>query len=146
MRRVVERGWSAGRLAGRQWCAGAGSARGRWQRGEPGEAGGQRVGPGPGALEAQRRLAGVEGQAGGGVQQPVAQRLGLADRELAVERQELGPGDEVLGDERDLDPHGVVVEVAEREVLKARLLGVADAVLAVGSGAVQALKLDRVAV
>jgi hypothetical protein len=79
-----------------------GSAGGRWQRRQAGEGGGQRVGPGPGALQAQGRAAGVEGQSGGGVQQPVAQRLGFADGELVVEREVLGPGDQVLGDQREL--------------------------------------------
>ena len=65
--------------------------------------------------------------------------------ELAVERELLGPGDQVLGDQRELQPDGVVVEVAEREVLQAGLLGGADAVLGAGAGAVQALELDRVA-
>ena len=60
-------------------------------------------GPGPAAREAQGRLAGVEGQSGGGVQQPVAQRLG-SDGQLVVEREVLGPGDEVLGDQRELEP------------------------------------------
>src|SRR4051812_24502878 len=62
----------------------AGSARGWWQRCEAGEGGGQLVGPGPCAWQAQRRAAGVEGETGGGVQQPVAQRLGFAAGELAV--------------------------------------------------------------
>src|SRR4051794_33652319 len=62
-------------------------------------------------------------------------------RRLAVERQVLGPGGEVLGDERQLEPDGVVIEVAEGEVLKPGLLGGADAVLGAGAGAVQALEL-----
>ena len=74
------------------------SARGWWQREQAGEGGGQCVGPGPAALQVQRRAAGVERQAGGGVQQSVAQRLGLADCQLVVERKPLGLGDQVLGD------------------------------------------------
>ena len=79
------------------------------------------------------------------MQQPVAKGLGLADGQFAIERQELGPGDEVLGDERELQPDGVEIEIAEGEVLQAGLLGGADAVLGAGAGAVQALKLNRVA-
>src|SRR3954453_4432046 len=112
-----------------------GSARGWWQRGQAGGGGGQFGRPRPVAWQAQRRAAGVEGQASGGVQQPVAQRLGFADGELAVERQVLGPGGEVLGDQRQLEPDGVVIEVAEGEVLKPGLLGGADAVLGAGAGA-----------
>jgi hypothetical protein len=59
----------------------------------------------------------VEGKPGGGVQESVAQRLGFADGEVAVERQVLGPGDQVLRDQRQLEPDGVVVEVAKGEVL-----------------------------
>jgi hypothetical protein len=58
----------------------------------------------------------------------------------------LGPGGEVLGDQRDLQRDGVVLEAVEREVGQAGLLGDADAVLGAGAGEVQALKLDRVAV
>ena len=50
-----------------------------------------------------------------------------------------------MGDQRDLEPDGVDVEIAERHVVKTGLFGGADAVLAAGAGAVQPLKLDRVA-
>jgi hypothetical protein len=98
------------------------------------------------ALQAQCRAAGVEGEAAGGVQEPVAQGLVFADGQLVVEREQLGPGDEVLGDERYLHPDGVVIKAAEREVFEAGLLGGADAVLGVSAGAVQALEPGRVAV
>jgi hypothetical protein len=42
----------------------------------------------------------VEGEPGGGVQEPVAQRLRLAGGKLAVEAERLGPGDQVLGQQR----------------------------------------------
>ena len=104
------------------------------------------VGPGPGALQAQGGAAGVEGQPGGGVQQSVAQCLGLAAGEFAVECQALCVGDEVLGCQGDLQPHLVVVEVAEGEVLQAGLLGGTDPILGARPRSVQALKLDRVAI
>jgi len=50
----------------------------------------------------------------------------------------------LLGDERELEPDGVVVEVSEREVVQADLLGGADTVLGAGVGAVQASELGRV--
>src|SRR3954451_21381881 len=75
----------------------AGSARGWWQGGQAGEGGGQLVRPGPGGLEAEGGAAGVEGEASGGVQQPVAQRLGFAAGEFEVVRivVELRDGDRV---------------------------------------------------
>src|SRR5215218_4522707 len=85
-RRVRRESWS------RSWR----SARGWRERGEPREGGGELVGPGPVAIEVQDRLAGVEGEAAGDVQQPVAQALGFAAGELAVEAEVLGPGDQVL--------------------------------------------------
>src|SRR3954465_12086467 len=140
-------GWCRG--GGGGWLSvggGAGSGRGWWQRGESGEGGGQVIGPGPGSLEAQGGAARVEGEPAGEVQEPVAQGLGFADGERAVEAQQLGPGGEVLGDQGQLEPDLVVVEVAERQVLKPGLLSGADAVFGVGAGAVQALDLDGVAV
>ena len=79
---------------------GRGSARRWWRRGESGEGGGQRGRPAPVGLQVQGGAAGVEGQAPGGVEQPVAQRLGLAAGQLTVEGEVLGPGGEVLGDQR----------------------------------------------
>src|SRR3954452_6818188 len=90
-----------------------------WERGQACEGGGQGAGPGPGAGESEGRATGVEGQPGGGVQEPVAQRLGFAGGEVAVERELLGPGQEVLGDQREFQPDRVVVKVAEGEVLQA---------------------------
>ena len=104
------------------------------------------AGPGPAALEAQRGAAGVERQTGGGVQQPVAQRFGSAGGQVAVEREVLRPGDDVLGDQRDLQPHLVVGEVSEREAVQAGRLGGADALLGAGARSVQALEFDRIAV
>ncbi len=141
-RRAAVIGASSAR--GRRWWSRRGSARGWWQRGQAVEGARQFARPRPAALEAQRGAAGVEDQAAGGVEQAVAQRLGFADGELAVEGEALGPGDEVWGDERELEPDGVVVEVAERQILQPGLLGGTDAILGVGAGAMQALELDRV--
>jgi hypothetical protein len=43
----------------------------------------------------------------------------------------LGPCDQVLGDQGEFEPHGVEVELAEREVLKPGLFRAADPVLGV---------------
>jgi hypothetical protein len=67
------------------------------QRGEPGERGGALASPGPRLWEAQDGLAGVEGEPSCGVQQPVAQPLGFATRELAGQAERLGVGDVQLG-------------------------------------------------
>jgi hypothetical protein len=76
---------------------------------------------------------------------PIAKRFRLADREFALKAQALGPGEQVLRDQRQLEPDGVEVELAEREVLKADLLRAADQVLGITSAAVQPLDLDHVA-
>jgi hypothetical protein len=47
------------------------------ERSELGEGGGEIVGPPPGGLQSQLGLAAVEGEAGGDVQEPIAQALGL---------------------------------------------------------------------
>src|SRR3954471_1176811 len=96
-------------------CA-AGSG-GWWERLQAREGGGELAGPGPSGLQAQRGAAGVEGESSGSVQQPVAQSLGLAGRQLAVEAQRLRPDGEVLGDHRELDPDRVERELAKGEVL-----------------------------
>src|SRR5215207_10106820 len=81
---------------GFSWAAVA-SGGGWRQRLEAREGGGELAGPGPAGLEAQRGAARVEGQPSGRVQQPVAQRLGFAAGERAVEAQRLRPDAEVLG-------------------------------------------------
>jgi hypothetical protein len=57
----------------------------------------------------------VEGEAAGGVQQPVAQALGLAAGEFAVQQDGLGGEYERLGAEHELKPGLVEREVAERD-------------------------------
>src|SRR3954449_6693379 len=126
--------WASGSLAGRgsgQADAGAAGRGGRrgvrlastgGQGGESAEGGGELAGPGPAVREAQDGLAGVEGEPSCGVQQPVAQPLGLAARELAGQRERLGVEEDVLGGQGEFEPDSVGVEVAEREVLKAAVL------------------------
>jgi hypothetical protein len=53
-----------------------------------------------------------------------------------------GPGDQVVGEQHELEPHLVVFEVAKRQVLKAGLLVVSDVVLHASASAVAALQ-DR---
>src|SRR5438477_59599 len=60
--------WRAWRRWSRWWARSAG---GRRERLQACEGGGEFAGPGPVAVEAQDGLAGVEGESGGDVQQPV---------------------------------------------------------------------------
>jgi len=80
------------------------------------------------------------------VQQPVAQRLGLGEREGAVQQQRLGPAGEVLGGQDQLQPDGVAPPAVERQVLRAGGLGSADAVLDPGALAVPQLQGAQVRV
>ncbi|MEN3281400.1 MAG: hypothetical protein V7607_2540 [Solirubrobacteraceae bacterium] len=75
------------------------------------------------------------------MQSPVAHRLGFAEGEVVVERELLGLGDEVLGDPRELEPDGVVIEVADGEIVQA---GRADTAFGIGAAAVLGLDLDGV--
>jgi hypothetical protein len=85
--------------------------------------------------------AGVEGQACGEVQQPVAQALGLAARELIGQQQALGPDDQVARDARDRQPDTVVRKVSEGHVAQAAVFVVADVVFGVGALALAALEI-----
>ena len=99
-----------------------------------------RCGPGPVGGEVQGDVAGVAGELPGDVQDAVAQPFGLADRVLAVEREQLGPDHDVVGGQRELEPRGVRVEGVERQVGGAGRLERLDAVLDLGVLAVQDLK------
>ena len=78
----------------------------------------------------------VTHELGGDVEQPLAKALGFGDREFAVQADQLGPGEEVLGDQRELEPGLVVLERVVREVAHAGVLAGADAVLDPGAAAV----------
>ena len=70
------------------------------------------------------------------MQKRVAQTLGLGLGEFALEDEALGEGDEVLGQADQLDPAGVVGEVAEGQVAQPGVFGATDAVLDAGVAAV----------
>ncbi len=70
------------------------------------------------------------------VQKRVAQTLGFGLGQFALEHQALGEGDEVLGHADQLDPAGVVGEVAEGQVAQPGVFGATDAVLDAGMAAV----------
>ena len=83
---VRSTGWDRFRLV---------SPTGPWKPGEAGERGGDGVGPGPGLCHAQPGAASGAGDAGGDVQEPVAQSFRFRGGEFAVAAQQLGPGEQV---------------------------------------------------
>src|SRR3990172_7120462 len=83
----------------------------------------------------------MPGEAGGDVEQPVAEPLRLAAGEVGAREQEsLRPEEQVLADQHQLEPGRVRLEVAEGEVGKAGVLAAGDPVLAGGAGAVELLE------
>jgi hypothetical protein len=96
-----------------------GSAGGGWECFELRERGRELAGPQPVVLEAQAGAAAVEREPAGDVQQPYRSRLGSAFEERALEQQRLGPGEQVVRHLHELEPHLVVLEVFERELLTA---------------------------
>jgi hypothetical protein len=83
---------------------------------------------------------GAAGDAGGGVQQPVAEFLRLCGGQLAAQRKSLGPGEQVDGGEGQLQPCGIDGEVPGGEPAESGGLAAADAVLDAGVRAVADLQ------
>ena len=71
--------------------------------------------------------------------------LGFGLGEVAVQGEQLEPGDQVGGDRGDLDPHLVDVELPGREPAEAGVLGDPDAVLDPGVGPVPGLQERQLA-
>jgi hypothetical protein len=67
------------------------SAGGRCERPQTRERCDELSGPRPVGLDTQVGLAGVEGEAGGDVEQPIAKAFGFGEGEIAGEQQLLGP-------------------------------------------------------
>ncbi len=88
----------------------------------------------------------MEGQAAGGVEQSVAQRLGLAGGQFGFERSVWVQAVRSWAISAISSETAVCSKPWNGRVGQAGLLGDADAVLGAGAGEVQALKLDRVAV
>jgi hypothetical protein len=102
------------------------------------ERGGEDVGPAPGSVDLEPDAAAAAHEAGGDVQQPVAQRLrfGLGQRGIVVEQDGLRPRDEVDGGQRAGQPGLVDRESFGRELAEAGVLAASDAVFDAGVGAV----------
>ena len=74
------------------------------------------------------------------MKEAVAEPLGARAGELAAQQQRLGPGEQVVGDQDQLQPHGIHRKGAEGQLGKAGVLVVGDLVLGPGAGAVAALQ------
>ena len=96
--------------------------------------------PGPGSGQVQDGAAAAVGEAGGDVQQAVAEAFRLAAAKLTVQQQGLCPGDRVLADQDQLQPCLVGGEVAEGEVAQPGVFGRSDAVFDAGAVAVAQLE------
>ena len=70
----------------------------------------------------------MEREAGGDVQDPVAQALGFGFGEVSGQEEALRPGDQVVRDSDQGEPDLVVVEVVEREVAQPGVFVVADVI------------------
>src|SRR5271165_3640648 len=88
-----------------------------------------RFSPWPGRLDFQAPFPSAADQPAGGVQHAVAQRLGLGFGQVAVQGQELEPGEQDLPGHRRGQPRGVDPEVKGREMAQAGILAGADRVL-----------------
>ena len=125
----------------RSWSLGCGACSAeRRDRPEALERCGERVGPGPIAIELEVGASPVTHELGGNMQQPLAKAFGLCGRELAGQADQLGPAEQVLGDQRDLEPGLVVLEGVVREVAHAGVLATTDAVLDARAAAVTQLE------
>ena len=93
--------------------------------------GGDRVCPAPGGVDAEPELSGAAGDAGGDVQDPVAEGGDLAAGEVGVvgEADEFGPGDQIDCGQHDFEPGGVGVGTRAGQVTQPGGFGFADAVL-----------------
>jgi hypothetical protein len=111
-----------------------------WERCEPLECALELFGPRPGRGEVQLAAASGEREPCSDVQQPVAHAFRFSVREFAVEHECLGPDDEVVREHHDLQPDFVQCEHLERELLKAGVLVIADAVLDPGALTLSALE------
>ncbi len=96
----------------------------------------------PGVVDAELGLAGAVGDAGGDVQDEVAEGgdLGVRQRGSVVEAEQLGPAHQVGRGEQGFQPGGVFVEAAAGQVAQPGRLGLADAVFDAGVAAVAQLE------
>src|SRR5271170_900601 len=111
-----------------RWCCWFWSG-GCWQGAEPLPAGEECLLPWPAGADFQGPLAGVDGEAGGDVPDPVAERVrvGFPQFLVVAKAEEAGPGGDVGSDVRGDDPAAVDLPGLGGEVAQAHGLGGADA-------------------
>src|SRR5215216_8047870 len=107
------------------WPSGRSPSGGGGERSDPGERADEVVLPGPAGWEAQRPLAGAEGQPPGDLEQPAAQGARSADG-LAGQADQAAPAQQVVRQAADHRPGAVRVEPARREVRERLVFEVAD--------------------
>src|SRR3984957_17284009 len=90
------------------------------------------VGPGPGGGDLEGPAASAADEAGGGVQEAVAQRLRLCFRQVALQGQQLQPGQQDAGGHRGVEPGLVDLVVVRGEMSQPGALPGADDVLDAG--------------
>ena len=108
------------------------------------EGGDERFGPGPIGLEPEAGAAAVADDPPGDMQEPVAQPLWFGACDLAGQAEQLHPAEQVLGDQRELEPGLVVREGVVGEVAHAGVLAGTDAVLDPRATAVAQLERGNV--
>lgn len=86
--------------------------------------GGNRGGPAPGGIDAQLNLSGAAGDAGGYMQDPVAERLDFTARQVGVigEADEFSPGHQIGCSHDDFKPSGVGGKGVKRQVTRLRTI------------------------
>jgi hypothetical protein len=106
---------------------------------------GEVPGPGPVGGEPQDEAPGRADEAGGDVQQAIAEGLGRGLGQLALEEVGAAPGQQVGGGEAELEPRLIGGESQERHAVRPGALQGLDAVLGLGVAAVAGFELDGVA-
>ena len=101
---------------------------------------------GQAARQVQGAAAAGAGEAAGDVEQAVAEPFRFREREFALEHEQPQPGEQVLGEQRELEPGLVGLERLEGQPAEPELLRFLDAVLDAGVQAVAALELGDVCV
>ena len=95
---------------------------GRFERAESGEGGEEFVCPGPGVWEVEGALPSGAGDASGDVEEPAAEPFWFGVFEFAGERELSEPGEQVLGEQGELEPGLVGRECLEGEPAEAEFL------------------------